>query len=96
MTETSPAGLANAPKSRHPILPAAASASAAVAAKQGRPIYGMEFAICDDEGQKVAHDDAAFGGILVCGPWVAASYYREVPTRIPARAAGLISALSSR
>jgi hypothetical protein len=24
--------------------------------------------------------------VLVRGPWVAASYYREAPTRIPARA----------
>jgi fatty-acyl-CoA synthase len=65
-------------------LPAAASA--ALAAKQGRPIYGMEFAICDDERREVAHGGVAFGSMPVRGPWVAASYYREAPTRIPARA----------
>jgi acyl-CoA synthetase (AMP-forming)/AMP-acid ligase II len=84
MTETSPVGLANAPKPRHRTLPAAASA--ALGAKQGRPIYGMEFSVCDTAGHEVAHDGVAFGSLLVRGPWVAASYYRQAPTRVPARA----------
>jgi 3-(methylthio)propionyl---CoA ligase len=84
MTETSPAGLANAPKPRHDTLPP--GALAALIAKQGRPIYGMEFGVCDAEGNEVAHDGVAFGSLLVRGPWVAASYYRQVPTRVPARA----------
>jgi 3-(methylthio)propionyl---CoA ligase len=84
MTETSPAGLVNALKPCHRDLPAAASA--ALGAKQGRPIYGMEFSICDDEGREVAHDGVAFGSMLVRGPWVVASYYRQAPMQIPARA----------
>ncbi len=55
-------------------------------AKQGRPIYGMDFSVSDAAGREVAHDGVAFGSLLVRGSWVAASYYRQAPTRDPARA----------
>ena len=84
MTETSPAGLANAPKPRHRVLPEAARA--ALAAKQGRPIFGVEFAVTNASGEEVPHDGVAFGSLQVRGPWITARYHGEAAMRRPARA----------
>jgi acyl-CoA synthetase (AMP-forming)/AMP-acid ligase II len=44
--------------------------------KQGRPIYGVEMKITDDEGRDLPHDGKTFGRLKVRGPAVAKSYYK--------------------
>ena len=43
--------------------------------KQGRPVYGVEMKIVNDEGIELPHDGVAFGNLLVRGPWITSSYY---------------------
>merc|ERR1711969_235238 len=69
MTEMSPVGLASAPKAKH-----AGQSDAerlALDAKQGRPLFGMEFRIEGADGEDVARDGKSYGALLVRGPWVA-------------------------
>ncbi|MDR3463106.1 MAG: long-chain-fatty-acid--CoA ligase [Beijerinckiaceae bacterium] len=73
MTETSPVGLVNRPKAGDGAR--SAVDEAAFSAKQGRPIFGMEFRVVDAAGNEVPHDGVASGLMLVRGPWVAAGYY---------------------
>ena len=74
MTEMSPLGtICN-------LLPKHAGASLAqrldVQCKQGRPIYGVELRIVDDEGRPLPHDGKAYGHLLVRGPCVTKGYFR--------------------
>jgi acyl-CoA synthetase (AMP-forming)/AMP-acid ligase II len=74
MTEMSPLGtICN-------LLPKHQGASAAerldVQGKQGRPIFGVELRIADDEGRPLPHDGKAYGHLLVRGPWVTKGYFR--------------------
>ena len=48
-----------------------------VQAKQGRAMFGVEMKISDDAGRRLPHDGAAFGHLLVRGPWVTRGYFRE-------------------
>ncbi|WP_019936599.1 long-chain-fatty-acid--CoA ligase [Bordetella sp. FB-8] len=73
MTETSPVGLAAALKSKHLALPP--EERLALQCKQGRPVFGMEFRIVDQDGREVPHDGKRFGAMLVRGPWVAQGYF---------------------
>lgn len=43
--------------------------------KQGRPVYGVEMKIVNDEGEELPHDGIAFGNLLVRGPWITGGYY---------------------
>ena len=72
MTETSPVGLANWPKAA---APRDGDEAARVSAKQGRPLYGMEFRVVDAAGNEVPHDGVSHGNMQVRGPWVAAGYH---------------------
>lgn len=73
MTETSPIGLAAALTPKHAAL--SDEAKLMLTAKQGRPVFGMEFRVDGADGNPVARDGKAFGAMLVRGPWVAAGYY---------------------
>jgi fatty-acyl-CoA synthase len=84
MTETSPLGCVNTPKPRHRDL--APTARTALEAKQGRPVFGVEFSVVDADGQEIAHDGTAFGSLLVRGPWITAAYHGQAAMREPARA----------
>ncbi len=44
--------------------------------KQGRGIYGVEMKIIDAAGKELPHDGAAFGHLLVRGPWITRGYYK--------------------
>jgi fatty-acyl-CoA synthase len=44
--------------------------------KQGRPPFGLEMKIVDDEGHSLPHDGVAFGKLMVRGPRVIERYYR--------------------
>src|SRR3546814_12630321 len=68
MTEISPLGSYNRPKRKHQAWPA--DARRVLAAKQGRPPYGIEMKIIDDDGEVLSHDGAAVGELLVRGQWV--------------------------
>ena len=41
---------------------------------------GLELRIVDGEGKEVAHDGTAMGRLLIRGPWIASTYYKEEPT----------------
>lgn len=43
--------------------------------KQGRPVFGVEMKIVNEEGESLEHDGVAFGHLLVRGPWITGSYY---------------------
>jgi fatty-acyl-CoA synthase len=75
MAEISPIGaLAGAPP-KH----AAGSAErmANLQTKQGRPPFGVEMRLIDDDGRNVPHDGQTSGHLLVRGPWVASGYFRS-------------------
>ena len=44
--------------------------------KQGKPIYGVELKIVDDEGSELPNDGEAFGRLLIRGPWINKRYYK--------------------
>ncbi|MBP2228700.1 fatty-acyl-CoA synthase [Azospirillum agricola] len=73
MTETSPLGLANTPKSKHRGIDA--DEALALASKQGRPIFGVQFRVVDESGADVPRDGRSFGRLLVRGPTVCSGYF---------------------
>ncbi len=75
MTEMSPLGTTAALKAKHGALDA--SARNAVKTKQGRPVYGVEMKIVDDEGQIQPHDGKSMGELLVRGPWIVSGYFED-------------------
>ena len=44
--------------------------------KQGKPVYGVELKIVDDDGKQLPEDGEAFGKLLIRGPWVNKRYYK--------------------
>ncbi|MGH8444992.1 MAG: 3-(methylthio)propionyl-CoA ligase [Solimonas sp.] len=81
MTELSPLGTYNRPKLKHAGLGEAGRR--ALAAKQGRPPYGVEMKIVDADGKTLPNDGEAIGELLVRGPWVVGQYYRvDKPTLV--------------
>ncbi|TWT10038.1 3-(methylthio)propionyl-CoA ligase [Reyranella sp. CPCC 100927] len=74
MTEMSPLGTVNTPKTKHPSLPK--EEQDAVRAKQGRILFGVEMKIIDDNGTALPRDGKAFGDLLVRGPWITSGYFR--------------------
>ena len=45
-------------------------------AKQGRPLYGVEMKIGDDEGRRLPHDGTTFGHLMVRGAWITSGYFK--------------------
>ena len=75
MTELSPLGTVCTLKNKHLKLPAEEQMK--IRMKQGRCIFGIEMKIIDSEGRALPHDGKAAGDLLVKGPWVIASYFRQ-------------------
>jgi 3-(methylthio)propionyl---CoA ligase len=75
MTEMSPIGTINNPKAKHAGLDP--DAQITLAAKQGRPLFGVDMKIVDAEGRELPHDGRAAGNLLVRGPWILGRYYRD-------------------
>ena len=74
MTEMSPLGSLNAsPDSRQNY---SEDEFAQLRMKAGRPIFGVEMKIVDDEGAELPWDGEAFGSLKVRGPWVCSSYFK--------------------
>ena len=72
MTETSPLGTVNRPLKKH--LNYSTEQKYNLAIKQGRPIYGVEIKITDDEEKLLPNDGKAFGNLWVKGPWICSGY----------------------
>ena len=72
MTETSPLGVANAP--RYDLELADDEARFNHAAKQGRANFGVQIKITDDEGNELPRDGVAFGALKIRGPWIIERY----------------------
>ena len=75
MTELSPLGTLCTLKNKHLDLPEEAQMKLRM--KQGRCIFGIDMKIVDDQGRELPHDGKAAGDLLVKGPWVIASYFKQ-------------------
>ncbi len=74
MTEMSPLGSTNQPLAKHAKLPV--EEQRAIRVGQGRPPFGVELAIVDEEGNFLPHDGKAQGDLVCRGPWILDSYFR--------------------
>jgi acyl-CoA synthetase (AMP-forming)/AMP-acid ligase II len=45
--------------------------------KQGHAIWGVEFKIVGEQGQRLPHDGRSAGVLFVRGPWIASAYFRD-------------------
>jgi fatty-acyl-CoA synthase len=75
MTEMSPLGTLCSMKPEYEHLTGEARLD--IQMKQGHPPFGVEMKIVDDSDQKLPWDGKTFGRLMVRGPAVAASYYRN-------------------
>ncbi len=75
MTEMSPLGTTGSLLAKHHALPPEQRRK--VLQKQGHAIYGVDMKIVDDAGVELPWDGATYGHLLVKGPWVISSYFRN-------------------
>jgi fatty-acyl-CoA synthase len=75
MTEMSPIGTSNAKTAAMENMPLEDRYK--LQQKQGKPVFGVEMKIVDDNGQLQPHDGIAFGRLLVRGPWIIKQYYKS-------------------
>jgi acyl-CoA synthetase (AMP-forming)/AMP-acid ligase II len=74
MTELSPLGTLSTLKAKH--LGQAKDEQLKVQDKQGRPLFGVDMKIVDDQGKDLPWDGKAFGDLLVRGPWITDQYFK--------------------
>jgi len=74
MTEMSPLGTVCTLKQKHESL--SREEQFAIEIKQGRPPFGVDMKIVDEQGQELPRDGKAFGDLLVRGPWIIDRYYK--------------------
>ncbi|MES2127164.1 MAG: long-chain-fatty-acid--CoA ligase [Pseudomonadota bacterium] len=75
MTEMSPLGTVCILLPKHQALPREERLK--MQARQGRAVFGVQLKVVDDEGRMLPRDGASSGRLLVRGPWIAASYFRD-------------------
>jgi fatty-acyl-CoA synthase len=75
MTEMSPLGTAGGLQARHLALPKEEQRK--ILQKQGHAIYGVDMKIVNDDGEELPWDGATYGHLLVKGPWIIASYFKN-------------------
>ena len=75
MTEMSPLGTTAALKAKHRTLDP--QGQLAIKIKQGRPVFGVEVKIVDDNGRTQPHDGKSMGELLVRGPWIVSGYFAD-------------------
>ncbi len=75
MTETGPLGVFNSLKPGMDQLPNDELDS--IKLKQGRPVYGVDLRIVDDDGEEQPWDGASTGELRVRGNWICSSYFRK-------------------
>jgi fatty-acyl-CoA synthase len=75
MTEMSPLGTACTLQAHHLDLPA--EKQQAILEKQGHAIYGVDMKIVGDDGKELPWDGKTYGNLLVKGPWIISSYFKN-------------------
>jgi fatty-acyl-CoA synthase len=75
MTETSPCG--TTPQPSRNIGRLSQQEQLRRKTSQGRPIYGVDVKIADEQGNEMPRDGKSSGRFMVRGPWVLSGYYRE-------------------
>ncbi len=75
MTETSPLGCVNHLKPKMESWTDEQKLD--VKQRAGIIAPGLEIRITDDDGNEVAHDGVSMGRLLIRGPWIASSYYKD-------------------
>lgn len=75
MTETSPIGTVNSRNDYMDSLPLEERYK--LQTKQGRPVYGVQLKIVDDNNNELPKDGKNFGRLLIKGPWIAKGYYKS-------------------
>lgn len=78
MTETSPVGLTQrcpAPASSAMQGTTQGTTPANQRLKQGKPLFGVQARIVDDNSQTLTHDGETSGRLQVRGPWIASTYF---------------------
>ncbi|MBM1309507.1 long-chain-fatty-acid--CoA ligase [Sulfitobacter mediterraneus] len=75
MTEMSPIGSVNRPLAKHGDLPLEEQHK--LRENQGRPVYGVELEILDENGAPLPHDGETQGDLVTRGYWIVDSYFRS-------------------
>ncbi|WP_372573898.1 long-chain fatty acid--CoA ligase [Ruegeria jejuensis] len=75
MSEMSPLGTTNVPLAKHAKLPI--DEQHRLRENQGRPPYGVEMKIVDDDGDALPNDGETQGDLMVRGHWVLDTYFRK-------------------
>ncbi len=75
MTEMSPLGSVNMPLAKHGDLPT--EEQHRLRENQGRPPYGVELEIWDDDGNPLPHDGETQGDLVTRGFWILDSYFHK-------------------
>ena len=74
MSETSPLGTIGNLLPKHQVL--SPDEQIGIRVKAGRPVYGVEVHVADDQGQVLPRDGKSAGHLKVRGPWVASAYFK--------------------
>jgi fatty-acyl-CoA synthase len=80
MTEMSPLGSTNRLTPKQRAEPVEERSRHQV--KQGRPPFGVQVRIVDQQGTPLPHDGVAFGELQVRGPWVVDGYFKDDTHRL--------------
>ncbi len=75
MTETAPLGTYNVLKK--PRDQYTDEEYAVLRLKAGRPVFGVQMKIVDQQNKELPWDGVAFGALLVRGPWVVKNYFKK-------------------
>jgi acyl-CoA synthetase (AMP-forming)/AMP-acid ligase II len=78
MTETSPLGCLNHLKPQMKSWPREKQLD--VKQRAGIHAPGLQIRIADEEGNEVPHDGVSMGRLLIRGPWIASSYFKDPAT----------------
>lgn len=73
MTETSPLGSMNQLLQRHTKL--SADEQAEIRLGQGRPPFGVDLRVVDEDGKVLPHDGTSQGDLQIRGPWIVDTYF---------------------
>ncbi len=74
MTELSPLGALSTLKLKNESLPA--EEKRRLLAKQGRPVFGVDLKIIDENGEDLPHDGTIYGNLMARGNWVIERYFK--------------------
>lgn len=75
MTEMSPLGTAGGLMTKH--LKLSKPEQRKILQKQGHAVYGVDMKIVDDDGKELPWDGTTYGHLLVKGPWIISSYFKN-------------------